>query len=443
MNGFECVECGYDSVKWLGRCPACGSWDSIVERASFSAADKSGDSEELMSCEPVALKDISSEGLEKISSGLRGFDLLLGGGFVAGEVVLLGGPPGVGKSTLFLQVAGSFSKKGKKVLYISGEENPAQIKTHALRLGIEEANISVLSSSKLDAAEDEIKKNSPDIIVVDSIQAVAVSGESTAAGSVKQVKKSTAKLVSIAKNNRCVVFISGQITKQGSIAGPKILEHMVDAVAYMDVIDSDVRIVSTAKNRFGPCGDFLILKLTSSGLREQVQSPASKAAESMAGQAFVCVKTGARYQYTHIQALVNKSYFEYPLRRTSGFSRQRLLMLSAIASKHMKLNLGTSDIYLNAGGGLKIAERSADIGVLAALYSNIKDLAPPPATVFIGEAGLAGEVSGVNDIERRLKFAAGNSFEKAVVSFKNSKVRVPGIKLFPLKKVSELKDIIK
>ncbi len=441
MTDFECVECGYGSVKWLGRCPSCSQWDTIVQVSKFTGPDTEAALEDVLVSEPVRLSDISHESSDKIKSGLKELDNLFGGGFVEGEVILLGGPPGVGKSTLFLQIAGSFSRSGSKVLYISGEENPSQIKIHSTRLGISGENIVLFAVSDLSAAEKEIDRISPDVVIVDSIQAVAVPGETGAPGSVKQVKRSTAKLVSAAKNTKCIVFISGQITKEGSIAGPKVLEHMVDAVAYIDILEADLRIISTAKNRFGACGDFLLYKIGSSGLKEQKQPAAGAAEESIAGQAAVCVKTGSRFQAARIQALVSESYFEYPLRRTSGFSRERLLMLSAIASKHMGMKLSSSDIYLNVGGGMKINERSADIGVLAALYSNLAGKPPPPGTIFIGEAGLAGEVSPAVDIERRLKFAESNKFSTAVISSKNTAVKSK-IKTIQIEKVKELKNIL-
>ncbi len=442
MTDFECVECGYGSVKWLGRCPSCSQWDTVVQVSKFAGGGSQETLEDVIVSEPVRLSEVSSETSEKIKSGLKELDRLFGGGFVEGEVILIGGPPGVGKSTLFLQLAGSFSKSGKKVLYISGEENPSQIKIHASRLGIGGENIILMAVSDLTAAEKEIELNSPDVVIVDSIQAVAVPGESGAPGSLKQVKRSTAKLVSVAKNTKCIVFISGQITKEGSIAGPKVLEHMVDAVSYIDILETDLRIITTAKNRFGACGDFLLYKIGSSGLKEHKQPAAGAAQESIAGQAVVCVRTGSRFQAARIQALVSESYFEYPLRRTSGFSRERLLMLSAIASRHMGMKLSSSDIYLNVGGGLKISERSADIGVLAALYSNLAGKAPPAGTIFIGEAGLAGEVSPADDIERRLKFAESNKFSTAVISSKNTAVK-SGIKTIRIGKVKELKNIIK
>ncbi len=441
MTDFECAECGYVSVKWMGRCPSCRQWDCLVEASSYDISEEGGES--YISSPAIKLSEVSAESGSRISSGLKGFDRLFGGGFVRGETLLLGGPPGVGKSTLFLQLAGALSKKGKKILYISGEENPAQIKLHSERLSVKGENIRLLANSDLGAAEKEIRKKSPDVIFTDSIQAVALPSETGSPGTIKQVKKSTARLVSIAKNSGALLFISGQITKQGSIAGPKLLEHMVDAVAYIDAIDSELRILNIVKNRFGPCGDFLLYRMGSEGLGEEEDLSAARSGPSPAGEVITCIKSGSRYQTARIQALVSESYFEYPLRRTSGFSRQRLLMLSAIASRHMKLKLAASDIYLNVGGGINISARSADLAVLAALYSNIKGIPPPEKSIFIGETGLAGEVCGVSDMERRLNFAERNGFKIAVVPRKEGMQRQGGLKVISLKDVGGIKNIIK
>jgi DNA repair protein RadA/Sms len=440
--GFECVECGYNSAKWMGRCPQCNEWDTIKEISRFETEEVRD--ADILQSGAEKLSDIKPKLLDRLKSGIDSIDRLLGGGVVDGEVALLGGPPGIGKSTLFLQLADKFAQGNRKVLYISAEESPSQVRIHADRLGIKGDSITVIGSGNLSEAEKVITGSMPDIIFTDSIQAVADPASGGAPGSLRQVKKCGQKLTALAKNKNITVFISGQITKQGDIAGPKVLEHMVDAVLYMDAIEGDLRIVNAAKNRFGSCGDFALFSLTDKGLAETDSlSPSSiQGGDEIIGQVSGCARVGSRLIPLDLQALVTASYFEYPLRRTSGFSRERLLMLTAIAAKYLGLKLATSDVYLNVSGGNSIKERGSDLGVIAAVYSSHNNIGISSRMMFLGELGLSGEVRPLRDVGERIRFAGRNGFDSVILSGYGTKVSEPNIKLKYIKSVRELGTVL-
>lgn len=439
---FECVECGYSDSKWLGRCPRCNEWDTFVETGKFE--EKPAKCKDILDTKAQNLSDVETSRRDRVKTGFEGFDRLLGGGIVEGEVILFGGPPGVGKSTMFLHLADKLGKAGYKVLFVSGEVNPRQLKIHADRLKVNGKNITVIGSGDLVEVEKIIEEIKPDMLFIDSIQAVVDSEYAGSPGSLKQVKKSGQKLTAIAKNTGLMVFISGQITKQGDIAGPKVLEHIVDAVIYMDYLDGDNRVVSAAKNRFGSCGDFVIYSLTPDGLCEieSLDAESIKEHRYITGQVSSCVRVGTRLMVVELQVLAVNSYFEYPLRRTSGFSRERLLMLTAIVEKHLGLKLGLLDIYLNISGGNKVTERVSDLGVAAAIYSSLRNIPVSSKSMFLGEVGLNGEVRPQQDVSERIKFAVRNNFEKVVLSGYGRKINETGIGLEHIKNISELKNNI-
>ena len=412
---FECAECGYGSMKWLGRCPSCSQWDTFVED---SGPDCIPDPEsDLVNSGAEELSRVTPGQLERVKTGFPGMDRLLGGGAVGGEIVLLGGPPGIGKSTLFLQMAGLMSSKGKRVLYVSGEENPSQIRIHADRIKVSGENITVFSSGNIKDIRQISGDIRPDVIFVDSIQAVADTDGGGAPGTVKQVKKSGQAMTALAKNSGSVVFLSGQITKQGDIAGPKLLEHMVDAVIYMEPREGDERVLTAAKNRFGPCGEFLVLAMGESGLADSGGHlfPEDLRNTPAAGRAYCCIRAGRSLTSAEIQTLATPSYFEYPVRRTSGFSRERLMMLSAIVVKHLGVKLANTDIYLNVSGPARAGERSSDLAAVASLYSGCRELPIPGDTVFAGEVGLGGEMRPLRDAGERRSFAEINGFRKILL----------------------------
>jgi len=439
---FECIECGYVSAKWLGRCPSCREWDTFENTEKYGKKGKALSQKGLIRSEPKKLTEIKSTETGRQKCGISGLDRLLGGGVVRGEVILVGGAPGIGKSTLFLQIASNISAAGKNVLYISGEESPAQIKIHAERLRVEGGNITVVSSGDLMEAETAVNEISPDAIFIDSIQAVADPESSGSPGTLNQVKRCGQILTSWAKSSMAPVFISGQITKQGNIAGPKVLEHMVDAVLYMDGIEAGQRIVSAAKNRFGSCGDFVLFNLTDSGLEEALDIVSKTEENTVIGQSGSCLRTGARFVPFELQSLVSNSYFEFPLRRTSGYSRERLLMLTAICVKHLGLKLGNMDVYLNVSGPNRVNERASDLAVVAAVLSSCRNTGISNKTVFFGEVGLNGEVRPLKDLKLRLDFAARNNFKEAVIPAKEKEISVKGLKLQRINHVKELEKVL-
>jgi len=439
---FECAECGRVSMKWLGKCPSCGEWDTYTESGEFGQEPSS--SEGLLDAGAETLSRVKVSSRERIKTGIPGLDRLLGGGVVPGEVILLGGPPGVGKSTLFLQIAGKMASSGKKVLYVSGEESPSQIKIHADRLKINGENITVLGSGNLENLRILAGKLSPEAVFVDSVQAVADPSGGGAPGTVKQVKLSGQKITALAKNSSSVFFLSGQITKQGDMAGPKLLEHMVDAVLYIEPGDGNERVVSAVKNRFGSCGDFLLLSLGSRGLTE-AENPGADAGmrnRVIPGRAYCCVKSGKRVVTAEIQALLSPSYFEYPLRRTSGFSRERLLMLSAVAEKYLGAKASGMDIYMNVSGVTRLQERSADLAAVTALYSGISGIAVPGNMVFMGELGLGGEVRRLRDAAERYAFASRNGFKSVVIPGSSGKIKRQQAEIIFIDQLSRIKEII-
>ncbi|MFH1415244.1 MAG: ATPase domain-containing protein [Elusimicrobiota bacterium] len=440
---FECAECGYTDLKWLGRCPRCMEWNSLVEVGNGLQETGSG-KHEILKGTAQRLSDIETTAAEgRKKSGWKGIDRLLGGGFVDSEVILVGGPPGVGKSTLFIELAGRLVIAGIKVLFVSGEENPEQMKIHAGRLKVSSSDIIVLGSGDLDEVEKSINKYEPDVVFIDSVQAMADPAVSGVPGSMKQVKSCGQRLTSLAKNSRIVMFISGQITKQGDIAGPKVLEHMVDAVVYMDSGEGNMRILSAVKNRFGACGDFVLYYLSETGLEEIEDSDCCRSADpvNITGQSAACVRTGSRLISAEFQVLSAKSYFEYPLRRTSGFSRERLLMINAIAEKHLGLKLASLDIYINVSGGRKVTERAGDLGMICALYSSVKNVPVSQNMIFTGEVGLNGEIRSQQDIAERVKYAERSGFSKAVIPA-GAKIKDSGIKLVYINNISQLDNII-
>ena len=440
---FECVECGYSDSKWMGRCPRCNEWDTMSE--IDDSEGKPAGHRNVLRTEVQNLSCVKVGHAERVKSGWNGFDRLSGGGIVEGEVILFGGPPGVGKSTMFLQLAERFANAGKKIFFVSGEENPQQLKVHADRLKIKGDNITVLGSGDLSEIKKVMDDLKPDMLFVDSIQAVIDPEYGGAPGDLKQVKKSGQRLTSMAKNTGIMVFISGQITKQGDIAGPKVLEHMVDAVVYMDYLDGNLRIVSAVKNRFGSCGDFVLYTLGENGLREldDIDRVSAGELKTVSGQTTACIRTGSRLIIVELQALVVNSYFEYPLRRTSGFSRERLLMLNAIVEKYLHLKLGSLVVFFNVSGGNKVTERLCDLGVIGAIYSGLSGIGVSNKFIFLGEVGLNGEVRPGKDMTERVKFALRNNFEKVILSGYGKKINDAGIELEYIRNVSELKDIIK
>ncbi|MCK4912548.1 MAG: DNA repair protein RadA [Candidatus Omnitrophica bacterium] len=419
---FNCSECGYTSVKWLGKCPLCEGWETFVQKIE----EKKGTKKRLKEKNPPKLfRDIEGKDLGRIPTGLAEFDRILGGGLVEGEVILIGGAPGVGKSTLLLEVSSSLSSKGK-TLYVSAEESPQQIGLRAKRLGKSELdNIYIVGEDRIEDVFEYIKKEKFKFVVIDSIQVVHTLSCEGNKGSVSQIRGCADYLTQIAKSLGVVIFIVGHVTKDGAIAGPKLLEHIVDCVLYFEgEVLSNYRILRSIKNRFGSTGDIAVFEMKSTGL-EEVKKISDlflpHREQSFSGSCVICAIEGLRPLLIELQSLVTRSNFGIARRRSQGFDFNRFSLLVAIIEKRAKLSLSSEDVFLNVAGGLRINDPAADLGAVMAIISSFKDKVTPISSVFIGEIGLAGELRRVNNINLRLKEVERANFKHCIIPEANLK----------------------
>ena len=418
MAKFVCQNCGYQSLKWLGRCPGCGEWGTLVEEISPPSRKKPSRAAPVFS-----LAEVKDEATARLKTGLAELDQVLGGGLVPGSLVLLGGAPGIGKSTLLLQLAQHLARNYGKVLYLSGEESLPQIKLRAERLGIKAANILLLAETDLSSALEAARAERPIFFLVDSIQTIFWPELSSAPGSVSQVQECTAKLLEFAKGEGIGVILVGHVTKEGLLAGPRVLEHLVDTVLYFEGDRGlSFRILRAVKNRFGSTNEIGVFEMTGAGL-VPVSNPSSfflSEGGPQAPGAVVCATLeGTRPLLVEVQALVVRTPFGTPRRTSVGFDPQRLAMLAAILEKKAGLSFYDQDIYLNVVGGLRLTEPGVDLAVVMALASSRLEKVLPPQTVIFGEVGLTGEVRPVTQAEARLKEAAKLGFEQACLPGKN------------------------
>lgn len=415
---YECIECGYQSPISYGKCPQCDNWGSMVEAAATAGdAGKGGLSPP---AKPVTLKEIENLEIQRHITGLDEFDRVLGGGIVPDSVVLIGGEPGVGKSTLLLEVSGILAGKNKKVLYYSGEESAVQIKLRANRLGIDSEDILLLTMGTLEDVRGSVEDMKPDFLIIDSIQTINSKSGPAISGSISSMRYATSEIIELAKTNHVTVFIIGHITKEGQIAGPKTLEHMVDAVLYFQgEIKTDLRILRAEKNRFGSIDEIGIFQMTHKGLTsisdpsllflQHRQTPES-------GISIFPTLSGLRSILIEIQALVTESPFVgNPRRITVGFDPYRMSMLISIIEKKLKLPFYKSDVFLNITGGMTIRETAGDLSIISALISSYKNIVVPKDLIIIGEVGLTGEVRPVTFIESRIKEAVRQGFTKFIL----------------------------
>ena len=421
---YQCQSCGHSSPKWLGKCPDCGSWNSFVEEKSVSPGRRTSGIDTLGKTAPVALGAIDTVSESRTPTGLQEFDRVLGGGVVPGSVVLVGGDPGIGKSTLLLQTFSGLSKKSGKLLYVSGEESPRQIKMRADRLAVNAGNIILLPETSLEGILDAAAKLSPEAMVVDSIQTVYTQEMLSAPGSVGQVRECSAKLMLFAKRSGIPVFIVGHVTKEGTIAGPRVLEHIVDTVLYFEGDRGhSYRILRTMKNRFGSTNEIGVFEMSDAGLRE-VDNPSelflSERPRNVSGSAVVASLEGTRPLMVEVQALVSQTNFGMPRRTSIGVDFNRVNLLVAVLEKRAGLHLGGMDIFVNVVGGLKIMEPAVDLGIVATVSSSVREVPVDPRTCVFGEVGLSGEVRAVAQAEARLREAAKIGFKKAIVPAGNA-----------------------
>ncbi len=430
---YTCQNCGYISTRWLGRCPECESWNSLVEEAVTSSSPALARA--LPVAPPQAISSISMAKTVRHSTGIGEFDRVLGGGIVAGSLVLLGGDPGIGKSTLLLDAGMKFAQGGEKVLYVSGEESMVQTRMRAERLGKADDNLLIMAETDLNGILTQAEELEPALLVIDSIQTMHNNELPTAAGSVGQVRECTGKLLRFAKSRNIAVAIIGHVTKDGSIAGPRLLEHMVDVVLQFEGERSySFRVLRALKNRFGSTSETGIFAMGEEGLSE-VANPAGlfleEHDEDVSGSLVCAMMEGTRPVMVEIQALVSPTPYGMPRRTAVGFDYNRVNMLLAILEKRLGMDMGNQDAYVNIVGGLRINEPAADLAVVAALASSFNNSPVERHTLAVGEVGLTGEVRRVGHLERRLKEAAQLGFEKFVVpdsaDSRGLKRKYPGI----------------
>ena len=418
---FECQNCGFQTPRWVGKCPSCNSWDSLMELNSEQIEFLKETSNRVTSkSKAVPIVNIKAEDIERFESGSRELDLVLGGGIVPGSLTLIGGSPGIGKSTLLLKIAGNLANRGSRVLYVSGEESASQIKLRGDRLGANSKNLYLLAEINMENISAEIESSDYEFIVIDSVQTIYSSDTPSAPGSVTQVRSITFELMRIAKSKNIPIFIIGHITKDGSIAGPRVLEHMVDTVLYFEGdSNSDLRLLRGFKNRFGSTNEVGLFEMDSQGLRDakSMSERFFNKEALMPGSALTILMEGSRPIVLEVQALVTPAYAN-PKRSSTGFDTNRLNMLLALLEKKLDLPLGTYDIFVNVVGGIKITETSADLAIIAAILSSFRERELSAKTLFIGEVSLTGEVRDVPSLFQRLKEATTQGFTNAVVPSK-------------------------
>lgn len=412
------------SPKWLGKCPDCGAWNSFAEEKKEAVVRHSSITAHFGKSEPQPLSSITGGTEQRVSTGIGELDRVLGGGVVPGSVVLVGGDPGIGKSTLLLQALSGISKGQGKVLYVSGEESPEQVKIRAERLAINSDDIILFPETSLEAIVSTATKLAPKVMVVDSVQTVYTDDIVSAPGSVSQVRDCAAKLMLFAKKSDIPVFLIGHVTKEGAIAGPRVLEHIVDTVLYFEGDRGhSYRILRTVKNRFGSTNEIGIFEMSDSGLLE-VENPSElfllERPLNVSGSTVVAGIEGTRPLMVEIQSLVSQTSFGMPRRTTIGFDFNRVNLLVAVLEKKVGLHLGGADIFVNVVGGLKLIEPAVDLGVITAITSSLKDMPVDPRVFVFGEVGLSGEIRAVAQAETRIKEAAKIGFKKAVIPFGNS-----------------------
>ena len=443
---YFCQECGYESAKWMGQCPGCKAWNSFVEETVSAKKNPSGNlkaSEKRQ--DPVILKDISLSEDERQTTQIGELDRVLGGGIVPGSLVLVGGDPGIGKSTLLLQVCRNLAENQVTVLYISGEESLRQIKLRANRIGDFNDKMQLLCETNLEVIREVIERKKPDVVVIDSIQTMFHEDVSSAPGSVSQVRESTNILMQIAKGMGISVFIVGHVTKEGNVAGPRVLEHMVDTVLYFEGDrHASYRVLRAVKNRFGSTNEIGVFEMCNTGL-EEVKNPSeymlNGRPEDASGSVVACSMEGTRPILVEIQALVCQSNFGIPRRTAVGTDFNRVNLLMAVLEKKVGIHLGTSDAYVNIAGGMKMTEPAIDLGICLAIVSSCKDVVIPDRVMVFGEVGLSGEIRAVSMAGQRVQEAKKLGFETVMLPevCKSSVGKPEGINLVY---VSQIRDAI-
>ena len=431
---FVCSSCGYESAKWLGKCPACNEWNTFYEEkvTSVSSTSRGKNSSSKEKSVPRKLKDVEGIDVARTSTGIGELDRVLGGGLVKGSLVLVGGEPGIGKSTLILQLCDKVKGQGK-VLYVSGEESAEQVKIRADRLGINNEEIMFLGETNIDNIQETVFSLSPKLVIIDSIQTMYSEEITSAAGTVSQVREITARIMRMCKDNGITTIIIGHVTKDGNIAGPRVLEHMVDTVLYLEGERYfSYRILRSVKNRFGSTNEVGMFEMKNEGMTE-ITNPSSilisERNDNPAGSVIVASMEGTRPLLVELQALTSMSVFGIPKRTANGIDYNRLAVLIAVLEKKAGIALGGQDVYLNVVSGIKIAEPAVDLGIVLACASSYRNISIPQNVVAIGEVGLTGEVRAVNMIEKRIREAEKLGFKKCIIPESNKKLLKDNFKL--------------
>ena len=450
---YVCGACGYETAKWMGKCPGCGAWNTLEEQAPQSAAAQATPARANRQrpgtgAQAMRLKEIPEESAERAGTGIAELDRVLGGGVVEGSLTLVGGDPGIGKSTLLLQASEHLASGGARVLYVSGEESARQIKMRARRLGAASDNLYILSENAMDEAERRFTELAPDFMVIDSIQTMYRPDMASAPGSVSQVRECASLLMRMAKTTGCAIFLVGHVTKEGAIAGPRVLEHMVDVVLYFEGDHQrQYRILRAVKNRFGSVNEIGLFEMRETGMTP-VENPShlllSERARNVPGSCVHPAMEGSRPMLVDVQALAVQTAYGMPRRTTNGFDGGRLALLLAVLEKRAGLSLFNQDVYVNIAGGLALTEPAADLALCASVASSARNLCIPPDWAVMGEVGLAGEIRGIGQAERRLSECARLGFTTAVLPRENMRrLHAPeGMRLYGVETLAEAISIL-
>ena len=431
---FFCGECGYESTKWLGKCPACGSWNTMLEQKKISSAPSINN---LTYAHAIPLADVTTTASGRVSSGIGELDRVLGGGIVPGSVTLLGGDPGIGKSTLLMQTAAELTKQGT-VLYVTGEESASQLKLRAERLGVG-GDMLILAENDLSAIESEVDRVKPAYVMIDSIQTMYSADCSGTNGSISQIREATSLITRMAKRTGAATFIVGHVTKDGAIAGPRILEHMVDTVLYFEGDRQDsFRLLRSVKNRFGSTDEIGVFEMRSTGMAE-ISDPSTLfiTGTDLPGCAVTCAMEGTRPMMVEVQALLSTSPFSNPRRMAAGLDNNRLVLLLAVLEKKAGLRFYDKDVYTNVVGGIRLDERAGDLAVAMCIAGAGADIALPPRTAILGELSLTGEVRPVSRLDKRIQECARLGFSHIVVPNSDTLPRVDGLNYTRVKNIRE------
>lgn len=440
---YVCQSCGYETAGYLGRCPECGNWGTFVEEVEAAQAKKSPDIEVLDSMPPMRLDEIQMNSEIRISTNISEFDRVLGGGIVQGSLVLIAGDPGIGKSTILLQTSGELAKNNKKILYVSAEESAGQIKLRAERLGVKSEDLYIYPQTNLELIKKHIESMQPDLVIIDSIQAIYTALIQSSAGSVSQIRECCNILMQTAKTQNISIIVIGHVTKEGNIAGPKVLEHMVDTVIQFEGDKTkNYRILRSIKNRFGNTSEVGIFEMGAQGLSEVINPSEVFLKEynqtQTPGSTIIVTSEGTRPLLVEIQALVGTTPYPAPRRIANGVDTGRVLQILAVLEKRIGLNLSKQDVYVNVIGGIDVSEPAADLGIALAIVTCVRDVVFDPHTAIVGEIGLSGEIRAVNHIEKRINEAQKLGFKRIIIPESNElQEKFDGIEIVRVKRILE------